>query len=115
VNTRTRQSGVVCGDEAYQRLGCPGGQQKTGATSQQRKQDALDERVPNDLPRARTECHPDGDLALPARRALQQEVGDVGARNEQDQPHNHHQNLERRFVVLAQRCPPLRARLDVDR
>ena len=67
----------------------------------QGEQHALDEQLPDDPPPARAERDADGDFARPVGRARQQQVGDVGAGDEQHERDRAHQRPEHRLDLRA--------------
>jgi hypothetical protein len=64
------------------------------------QQDALDERLDDDVAARRADREPDRGLAAPGDRAGEQQVGDVGARDEQHQPAHAKQKLQAAPVLL---------------
>ena len=65
-----------------------------------REQDALDERLGHDLPSRRAHREPDRRLTAPRHRAREQQVGDVGAGDEQHEPAHAEENLQAAAVLL---------------
>ena len=58
------------------------------------EQQALDQQLPHDAPARGAHRVAHGDLARPCRRARQQQVGDVGARDQQHEADRAHQRQE---------------------
>ena len=56
---------------------------KAEGSAGERQQHALRQQLPDDAAAAGADCRPNGDLAPPPRRAHQQKICDIGARNEQ--------------------------------
>ncbi len=65
-----------------------------------REQDALDERLRDDLPARCAQREPDGGLTAPRDGAGEQQVRDVGAGDEEHQPAHAEQNLQAASVLL---------------
>ena len=61
---------------------------------------ALDERLRDDLPARRADGEPQRGLAAPRDRTREQQVRDVGARDEQHQAAHAEQNLQAAAVLL---------------
>ena len=66
------------------------------------EQQALDEELAHELAARGAERQPHGDLALAHEAARDEQVGDVGAGDEQHQADHAHQHDERRREVVAQ-------------
>ena len=66
---------------------------ESGRSPQQRQQQALGEDLPQNASAARAERHAHAHFPLPRRRARQQQVGDVRASQQQDQPGHREQNV----------------------
>ena len=64
------------------------------------EQDALDERLCDDLPARRADRQPQRRLAAPRRRAREQQVGDVGAGDQQHQAADAEQDAQAAAVLL---------------
>ena len=71
----------------------PRAEHQTNDRARQPEQQALDEQLPNDAPRARAEAAPQRDFPDSRAGAREQQVGDVGARDEKDHAHRgeHHE------------------------
>ena len=69
--------------KGLQRSDAAGRQRQPGRSAQQREQHALGEHLPRQPDRARPQRRPHGHLAFPVGAAGQQEVGDIGARDQQ--------------------------------
>ena len=79
----------------------------------QREQQAFGQQLADDAAPRRAERQPDADLALPRHAARQQQVGDVGAANQQDQSEREEQRREEREGLQRLRnraAPGARAR-----
>ncbi len=63
------------------------GHEHTAAAANERQQQALDQQLPHEAPARRAERRPDGDLPPPHRRAREQQVRHVGARDEEHHGH----------------------------
>ncbi len=109
--------------EGQQRVCRPARQQHAERAAQKEQQRALDEHLPDETRPARPERRPDDALSRSRHGARQQEVGDVGARDEQHEAHGaEHQQQSlvglaiRRRVVLVERrhaeaAPLVRSRI----
>ena len=82
-------------NEAHEHLCAPDGKRGTDETRDGGQQDVLVQHLPYEAPASRAGCQTDGKLALAGRATRQHEIGDVGARNQQDQYHQTHQCKER--------------------
>ena len=71
-------------------------QKQPGASAEQRQHDALGQELPDDADAAGAEGGADGHLALPCRRAGQQQVGDVRAGYQQHEADGGPQHEQRR-------------------
>ena len=71
----------------------------------QREQDAFGQQLPDDAAASRADGRADRDLALAARRAHEQQVGDVRARDQQDEADGAEQDPERRPDVARPARP----------
>ena len=67
---------------------------EAGDAAGDREEDALDQRLRHDLPARRADREPDRRLRPPRHGAREQQVGDVGARDEQHQPAHAEKNLQ---------------------
>ena len=70
------------------------------------EQQALDQQLTDDAAAAGADGEPHRHFSLPRRRAREQQAGDVRARNQQHEPDDAHQHVERLAVDLAQIRPP---------
>ena len=106
VNASTRQSSVTM-DSGLADAGKPGGvhgEQRADArhaqrhakyAAGQREQDAFGQQLADDAAAPRADRRTNGNFTLAARRAGQQQVGDVGACNQQHQRNRAQQDPER--------------------
>jgi hypothetical protein len=103
-------AGIERGDDRK----APVRQQHAGAAAERGEQQALGQHLANQPCSARAEQGPDNDFLLPARRARQQEIRDVRARDEQDEADGREQNRQRRperrdeVVLQAKELDPAR-------
>ena len=74
-------------------------QQQAGDAAQQRQQHAFEDQLSQQSPRARAHRSADGKFATPAFGARQQQVGDVGAGDQQHQADGTEQQIKRRTDV----------------
>ena len=70
---------------ARQQLLAPVADEDAERAAHRREQQALGQQLANQTPARRAERQPDRDLLLPRRRAREQQVGDVGADDQQHQ------------------------------
>ena len=71
------------------------GERQSGDAADRREQQALDQHLPQDACAPGAEREPHAHLALPPRSARQHQRGDVGTREQQDQPEKDHQHRDR--------------------
>ncbi len=81
------------------------GERQAEHTADDGKQHALDQQLPHDPPAVGAERDAHGNLARPVRRAREQQVGDVGARDEQHEADGAHQRQEYRADRAAIESP----------
>ena len=81
---------------ADQQLAQPDRQHQARAAAHERQHQALGQHLAHQPSASRAKRQSNRDLLLPARRARQQQVGDVCARDEEHQAHHRHQHVERR-------------------
>ena len=110
VNASTRPSTPMCssrGSETGANAASPshGGHREEHARHRAAgaEHEALGQQLPDDARAPGAEDGAQGELALPRHRARQQQVRDVGARDEQDEPHGAEQHVERGLHVPRQR------------
>ena len=89
-------NGELLGGRREQRLKTPGRDEHAAGRAGPRERDALDEQLPHEPETAGAERRPHRQLALPRRRARQEQVGDVGAGDEQHEADRAGQRAERR-------------------
>jgi hypothetical protein len=77
-------------------------QAEAGDPSDQREDQAFDQELPYQLAARGAERQAHGDLLLPHEAARDQQVGDVGAGDQQDQTHHRHQDDQRRREIVAE-------------
>ena len=82
-----------------QQAAAPEGQQQTRGRAAYRKQQALGHQLPDDPRPAGADGHAHGELPLPRGGARQQQIGDVGASDQQNQPHDGHQGEQRGAIL----------------
>ena len=87
-----RNAGRRHGDHQVHR---PGRQREAGGGRKQRQQQALGHELPAQAPDPGAERLPHGNLAHPRRRPHQDEIGHVGARDQQHESHGDRQDRER--------------------
>ena len=97
-----RESGGVDGE---QRANADDAEDGAEHAAGERQDDALGEQLTHDAAAAGANCRPDSDLSTPAGRAHEQQVGNVRARNQQDEADGTNQYQQRRTDV---RRPALR-------
>ena len=95
-------------DEGHQRRAESAGQDRAAGRARRREQQALGEQLPDDAAARRAEAETHGDLPLARARSGEQQVGEVGARDHQDERCGPEQQPQRRLVLLAQ---PARCRM----
>ena len=95
-----RQEGRAGEGERKQQARGANGDDEAGDAAGDREQDALDERLGDDLPPRRAHREPDRRLTAPRDRAGEQQVRDVGAGDEQHQPAHAEENLQAASVLL---------------
>ena len=78
--------------DRHERLDSPEGEQDAQDASDDGQQQALGEELADEPSPARAEREPDGDFAGSPRRANEQKVGDVRARDEQHEAHGRKQH-----------------------
>jgi hypothetical protein len=76
---------------------CQNGEYEAGDAAAQRQQNTLCEQLPDHATAARSERQSNGDLPLPSRTARKQQIGDIGARDEEHHGHDQHQSREPRL------------------
>ncbi len=96
-----RRAGLDHAEPDRQRSGAIGRAHETNSPGEDREQEALDEQRAHDSPARRAERRADGTFARPARRACQQQVGDVGARDQQHEADGSHQRHEHRLRLAS--------------
>ena len=67
-----------------------------------RQQHAFRQELPHQAAISRSQGAADGNLALPGRRPRQQEARKIGARQQQHQSHDAHQDRQRFEELIAQ-------------
>ena len=82
-----------------QRLDAPHADREPGRRAGERQDDPLGQQLRDDAAASRAKRRANGELAPPRRRAHQQQVRDVGARNQEQQDDARLQNEERRADV----------------
>ncbi len=90
------------------------GDQETGDAPGNREHEALEQRLRDDLPSARAERQPQGDLSAARRGTGQEQVGDVGARDQEDQRADRQQDLQAAPVRLLHLADAAAGGHDVD-
>lgn len=80
----------------------PAREERAECRADEREQDAFGEQLAHDARAARAERHADRDLALARGAARDQQIGDVRARNEEDQGDGRHEQPQRMRVRVAQ-------------
>ena len=88
------------------------GQEQADHRPGEREHQALDEQLLHQAAARGTQRQADSDLALAHERAGDQQVGDVGAGDEQDEPDHAHQHEQGRGEVVAQAGEACRCRFD---
>ena len=90
VRARQRGSGI-----AREEFGEPGCQDRAAGAARERQQHVLGQELPENAGAPGAERGTDRNLALPGGAACEQEVRDVGTRNQQDEAHRaeHHEHL----------------------
>ena len=84
----------------HQQRHTPRRHQHTSETAEARQNHALDDKLPHDAHAAAADRRSHGNLLLPAHRPREQQVGDVGARDQQHERHRAEQHHQRRPHVL---------------
>ena len=120
VKARMRQSGsarissgcVVGWNQPDQSTRHPDGEQQAQQAAGDREHQALDEQLPDELPARRAQRQPDRDLPLARKRARDEQVGHVGAGDQEDEADHAHQDDERRREVVPERGVADRGLLD---
>ena len=77
-------------------LDAQAGDQQAEGAAREREEGRLGEELADDAAAARAEGRADGDLLAPAERPGEHEVGDVGARDQEDEPDRAEQHQQRR-------------------
>ena len=111
VNPSTRQSRprsrthrlVGRGDERHQGRAERAGQERAEGRARPGEQQALGEQLPDDATARGAEAETHRHLALPRARPGEQQVGEVRARDHEDERRGPEQQPQRRLVALAQR------------
>ena len=85
-----------------------------GDAAGEREQHALDQRLRDDLPPRRADRQAHRGLAAARDRAREQQVGDVGARDQQHEPAHAEQDLQAAPVLLLHHADAGAGRDDVD-
>ncbi len=80
----------------------PGGEQRPERGTTARQQQALHQQLPHQARAGRPERQPDAQFVPPGIGARQQQVGQVDAGDEQDEPDDGHQREQRSAVLVAQ-------------
>src|SRR5262249_42971001 len=96
------KSEIELGQQPRQRLNAPDRQQHPQRAAEQAEQQALRQQLPDHHPPRRAERQPDGHLPAPRRRAREQQVGHVRARDQQHESDSAHQYQQRLPAVLRQ-------------
>ena len=96
VNVQRHEFADLRGQQVRQQRHSPERQHKSGKTAGAREQQAFDEQLPEQPPAAGAEREPHRDFLPPLRRTAEQEVGHVGAGDEQHDQHRPEQRRQRR-------------------
>ncbi len=107
-NRRQRPRGLGERQRLHQERTRPPRERETEHTTGRREQQALDETLTDDCAAARTERNPDRDFLLPRGAAREQQVRDVGARDQQHHADHAHQHQNGRGEFSAQIRSPFR-------
>ena len=95
-----RQKRRASEGESKEQAGGTGGDDESGHSPGDGKEDALDERLRHDLPARGSHRQPDGGLAAPRDGTTEQQIGDIGAGDEQNQAAHAEKNLQAAPVPL---------------
>ncbi len=95
-----RQEGRPGESERQQQACGADGDNESGDPAGHREEDALDERLRDDLPARCADREPEGRLTAPGDCACEQKIRDVGAGDEEHQPAHAEENLEAASVLL---------------
>jgi hypothetical protein len=85
--------------ESEQQPRQPDRNQQTRAATERRQHGALGQQLPHDAPPAGADREPDGNLPASCRRPRQQQIGDIGAGDQQHQADRSHQQLQRQREI----------------
>src|SRR5213596_50769 len=91
----------------------PEGQEQSQNTTQRRQKSAFRQQLTNQTHAPSPDGQAHGDLLLPRRRARQQQIGNVGAGNQQNQSNHSHQDEQGLGKLLPQVVESFAGRLDV--
>ena len=80
----------------------PGGANQAKRRAGDRRDEAFHDQLPHQPEAARAHRQANGGLLLPARGPRQKKAGQVGAGDQQEQPHNRHQNAQRPAELIAE-------------
>ena len=89
-------AGHVARDEAADQADRPGRDQHAGATAQKPQHDTLAKQLQGKPPARRPHRGPNGQLTFAVHATRQEEIGDIGARNQQQAGDGGHQQTQRR-------------------
>ena len=103
---------AAVGQQQRKKPNPPDREQHSQSPAERRQQHALGQQLPDDAKPARAHAQPHRHFAPPRRGARQQQIGDIGARQGQDQSHQRHQHIQRLRVLPAQAIQPARAFFD---
>ena len=90
-----REVFAAVGEQEREHADAPRGEQQAEHATDRGEHHAFGQKLSNDPHPAGADAEPHSDFAPPRRRARQQQVGDVGARNQQNQARHRHQDVDR--------------------
>jgi hypothetical protein len=111
---RNPPAGGVRWQDAQQRAGGPHRHQQAEQTAGQRDDQALGQKLPHERPPSGSQSQPDGHFTAARGGARQQQVGHIGAGDQQHQSHQGHQRNQRLLPLLPQLVDALRSRLQFE-
>ena len=114
VDGRGKARGRVVGQNRGDEVERPAGDEHAGRAAEQREQARLDKQLRDELQPARPEREPDGHLVGAPGGAREEQVGDVGARDDQHERGHAEEEQQRRSGFAVDRALPAPAFLHLD-